>query len=721
MVSHSNTAVLRIDLAARLAAGERLLDETHAKRLLAEHGVPVPRGMTFVDEDELDAALAALSPPLVLKVMADDLAHKSDVGGVHLNLIDRQAVADAMRASADVPGRTAWLLEEMAPSGHEMVVGGVRHPRFGPMLLVGLGGTLVEVFDDVALGICPVSRGDCEAMLDTLTTAPLLAGVRGGAPLARGALVDLMLAVGGDDGLLVRHADKIAELDINPVIVSTEGACAVDALIRLEAPAAERASAPVTTLDALLKPRAVAIAGASATRPAQANQFIRNLRAYGYDGPMYAIHPSATEVDGLPAFPDFAALPEPVDYAYVSVAAARCPALLETAQGQVAFAQVMSGGFGEAGSSRALETELLDAAWRGRVRVLGPNCMGTHSPLGKLTYMSGVDPTPGTVSIVAQSGGLSSDILRRGAQRGLKFRSLVTVGNCADVGPAELSHALMDDDGTRVLGFYIEDARRGRTLFETLRANRGRKPVAILVGGITSQGSRAATSHTGALAGDARAWSALARQCGVALTYSLDEFLDVLLAMQQLAPREGRVTREVVLLGNGGGTSVLAADAFGHQQFNVSPLPDAAQAALEALDLPQGASVANPIDAPANAMARENGAVARRIVDGVFEHAFADAFVIHMNVPVILGYSHADILGQLMAATLENRAAGVSDAHVVLVLRSDGEPDIEALKADLRTRALDAGLPVYNELVDAARGLAGFSVYEKAALNQAGP
>lgn len=703
-----------IEPQAALRDGRTSLSEVEAKALLREVGVAVPRGGFVASTEALAQHLEGLKPPYVVKVVSSSILHKSDVGGVKLNLPDAAAVRAAMDATAELPGRDGWLVEEMADAGHELVVGGVRHPRFGPMLLVGLGGVLVEYLDDVALRICPITRADGYAMLAALKTAPLLDGVRGRAGVDKESIVDVLIALGGVDGLLLRHADAIVECDINPLIASAQGVVAVDARILLAEPQPERASARVTDLSALLQPRAVAVAGASTGGTAQANQYIRNLRAFGYAGTLYAIHPRATQIDGVAAYPDFAALPQPVDYAYVSVAAARCPALLRTAAGKVTFAQVMSGGFGDAGSDRALEHELLDAAASSGVRVLGPNCMGTHSPAGKLTYMSGVDPRLGGVSVIAQSGGLSTDVLRRGAQRGLKFRSLVTVGNCADIGPAELVEAFFDDPHTQVLGLYIEDARRGREMFTALRARRGTKPVAMLVGGMTAQGRRAAESHTGALAADSRAWEALATQCGVALAHTLDEFLDVMLAMQQLRPVAGRVSRNVVLFGNGGGTSVLAADAFGRVGLDVPALPEASRLALEALDLPLGTSVANPIDAPAMSLAREDGAVARRIVDGIFAHAHPDAFVIHMNVPVILGYSHADILGNVMDATVAAQARGATDAHVALVLRSDGEPEIERLKGEMRNRALEAGIPVYNELVDAARAIAGFAAFERA-------
>ena len=700
-------------LAAALARGDTALPEPDAKALLAAFGVPVPRGRLIESESELDAAIAVLSFPLVVKVVSPEVLHKSDAGGVRLDLRDVDAVRGALRDTAGLPGRTGWLVEEMAAPGVELMIGGSRHPRFGPMLAVGIGGVFVEYLDDVALGICPVTRDDAHTMLAGLRAGALLDGARGRAPVDREALVDAMLAVGGADGLLVRHAEAIAELDVNPLIAGPEGVCAVDARVLLDPLVPEPAREPVADLAPLLAPRAIAVAGASTGGKAQANQYIRNVRAFGFEGALYAVHPSASEVDGLPAYPGFDALPEIVDYAYVSVAAERCPALLAGAGGRVRFAQVMSGGFGEGGSDRGLEDALVDAAQAGGVRVVGPNCMGTHSPSGKVSYMSGVDPTPGHVSIVAQSGGLSTDILRRGARRGLAFRGLVTVGNCADVGPAELCEALIADDDTRVIGMYLEDPRRGRRLFEVLRDARAVKPVVLLVGGATEQGGRAARSHTGALAGDARAWQAFAEQTGAVLTGTLDEFLDVLLAMQVLAPRAAGATREVILLGNGGGTSVLAADAFARAGLVVPPSPPGLRAALEALGLPLGASVGNPIDIPANVLAREDGAIARRVADAIFAEARPDAFVVHVNVPVILGYRHADILGRLMDATVAAARAGTDGPHVVLVLRSDGEPEIEAMKAAMRSRALAAGIAVYGELNEAARALRGLAWHER--------
>ena len=167
---------------------------------------------------------------------------------------------------------------------------------------------------------------------------------------------------------------------------------------------------------------------------------------------------------------------------------------------------------------------------------------------GKLTYIGDADQEPGHVSIIAQSGGLSMDMLRRGRRLGVKYRAVVSVGNSADLGPAELIQWFLDDDDTQVVGLYLEDARRGRQLFDALQRARATKPVVLLVGGLTAEGARAAGSHTGALAGDARAWSALADQCGLVLTSDLDEFMRALLVLQTLVPRPEQPTRNVVLL-----------------------------------------------------------------------------------------------------------------------------------------------------------------------------
>ncbi len=681
-----------LDAARRTGAAQ--LDEAESKALLAEFGLEVPAGHRLAPDGEL--ALDGFRPPYALKLLSREIAHKSEVGGVRLDLPDVDAVRAALR---EMPAAEAYLVEEMAPRGLEMILGGLRHPRFGPLLLVGLGGLFVETMADVSLRIAPIERGDGEAMLAELRGASLLTGARGRPVLDREALIEAMLALGGADGVLLRHRNVISEVDINPIIVAERGARIVDAVVRLEDAPEETAIPPAPDLAPLLSPARVAVAGASARGVTHGNRYIRWLRDFGYAGEIVPIHPSAAEIEGLPAWPSLGAVPGRIDYAYVAVGAAQAPSVLRDAGGNVAFAQAMASGFEDDGGGA--QAELARAARAGGARMLGPNCLGVHAPRARLTYMAEAPAAAGGIAVLSQSGGLSMDMVRLGARKGLGFRAVVTMGNAADLGPAELLPRFLADPETTAIGLYLEDAPRGRAMFEALRAAGAAKPVVLLPGGVSGAGARAARSHTGAIAGDQRAWTALCRQTGTLRADSLDGFLDTLLLADRLSPG-ARPTRQVVLFGNGGGAGVLAVDALAAQGLEV---PRLGHPALAAIELPAGASLANPIDVPANALARDGGGLAERILAAVQAAGAPDALLVNLNMPVIMGYRELDLMGMLMDAIEATSAAG----HVVLVLRSDGTAAVEAEKRRLSARAATRGLPVLDSVEGAARALASFA------------
>jgi acyl-CoA synthetase (NDP forming) len=210
------------------------LDEQAGKSLLAEYGIAVPQSLTVKNAGEVDAAFTRLRAPVVVKIMSPDILHKSDAGGVKVGLKSAVEVKDAINAMAASPQIKAaridgYLIEEMAPAGQEIVIGGLRDPYFGPLVMVGLGGIFVEVLRDVSFRICPITRIDAEEMIDELKGAAILAGARGRKPASRAAIIDALLKIGGDNGLMMMHADDISEADINPMIVSEHAAVAVDA------------------------------------------------------------------------------------------------------------------------------------------------------------------------------------------------------------------------------------------------------------------------------------------------------------------------------------------------------------------------------------------------------------------------------------------------------------------------------------------------------------
>jgi acyl-CoA synthetase (NDP forming) len=192
---------------------------------------------------------------------------------------------------------------------------------------------------------------------------------------------------------------------------------------------------------------------------------------------------------------------------------------------------------------------------------------------------------------------------------------------------------------------------------------------------------------------------------------TLDEFLDALVVLQCLVPRAQPTTR-MVLFGNGGGTSVLGTDAFDRAGFSIAAFDGPTLSALEALELPAGSSVGNPIDVPAGALQQDEGRVAERIISAVSASGNADALVIHVNMTVILGFRHVDMLGNIIRAVMRVRESDKSGLHIALVLRSDGDAETDERKRSYRAQAMASGVPVFDELAQAASGFAALRLVE---------
>src|SRR5262245_47367216 len=270
---------------------------------------------------------------------------------------------------------------------------------------------------------------------------------------------------------------------------------------------------------------------------------------------------------------------------------------------------------------------------------------------------------------------------------------------------------------------YVESAGNGRRLFELLRAARARKPVVILKGGRTSLGRMAAASHTGSLAGDDRAWVALSRQTGCVLVETLDEDHDTLLTLQEHTTRPPRAPRRLVLFGDGGGASVLATDFFARCGFEVTPFDQPVLDALSALKLPPGTSITNPVDTPVGTLQQDDGGVAEKILEAIYGLARPQALVMHLNLSAFVGRTKTDVLGNLMEIVLKVQARYPGLAHFLLVLRADGEPQLETRKREFRVRAAALGIPVYDELDNAARALRALAAHERFVVSRgaAGP
>ena len=712
-------------IAEALAGGRHSLDEVAAKQVIASFGIPVPHSGIAHDADDAAAKAAELTAPLAVKVISPAILHKSDVGGVRLGLAGPEEVRSAVGEMSRLPGIRdhqidGWLVEEMGPKGQELVIGAVRDPQFGPMVMVGLGGIFVEIMGDVAFRLCPIERGEAEDMIASLKAARMFDGARGREPIDRAAVVAALLAVGGRSGLMANF-ESVAELDINPILVGRSGLMAVDARIILEPkdkPAAPvRPAAGASALERfkpLFEPRTVAVLGASARGSnTLANTFIRRLKAFGYRGTIYPIHPEAGEVEGLAAHKSLGETPEPVDYAFIAIGAGRIGAALAEARGRVGIAQVVSSGFAEVDGGQAIERDLVSKARAAGVRVIGPNCLGSYSPRGGLTFSEDAPSDPGATGLISQSGGLTTNMIRRGSLKGIRFSGAVSVGNCADVVPSELLEYYLADPYTKAIGCYLEDIKDGRAFFELLRSPLASKPVVLLRGGRSPQGRLAAQSHTGALAGDGRAWAALALQTPTVEVTTLDEFLDTLLALQELQLRPSRPTRRVVMFGNGGGSSVLGADVLAAQGLDVSPFQGEIRKRLEALELPPGSSVVNPIDTPVATLQQQGGKVAHHILDLIYELGQPDAIALHLNMSSFSGRGGVDPVDGIFEFVAEAMAAHPAVAHVLMAFRTDGDPVLEDRKRRYLETARRIHVPLFGEIPELAKALGAVAHLER--------
>ena len=693
--------------------GRLIVPEPYVKEWLTSFGIGVPRGVsvTAAEADRLPSTPlirdAGLHEPLVLKAWGGGLVHKTDAGAVQLGLgrSDLTTAVEGMRARLAHIGITpeGFLVEEQHPGGVELIVGGVQHDEVGPLLLLGVGGTLTEIIDESILRLVPVSRRDVEEMLDGLAGAALLRGTRGGTAADREALVRLLLAIGGRDGVIQNLGGALAEFECNPVVATADGVTALDARLLLqEFPRLSSQPASTTDFSRLFAPRRIAVAGASTSRSGFGNRFLAAYRAAGWTANLYAIHPKADEIDGVTAVPSVRDIPRGVDYLLAAVPAAGCAELIRQSAGQASFVHVISGGFGEVGAAGgALEADLVAAAGETDVRLLGPNCMGVYSPQGRQTFQLGAAMVPGTVSVLSQSGGLTGDIVQAGQRAGLRFARVASLGNAADVTPGELLHWLVDDSETQVVGLYLEGLRGGTRLVAALRRIAGRKPVVLLVGGQSDQGNAAVSSHTGAMATDNRVWQALSAAGGATVVRTLEDLVAALVHLQRWSGFvvDEAARPEVLVVGAGGGASVLAADACDRAGLRLAGVAPQIQADLRKRGYGAGTSIANPIEIPIGPAASPD-AFADVLTPILTAQPVAD-LLLHINVAAYYGYGPGDV------------------TPLVELVRRLGQADLGASRGALVLRNLSVARGAdADRVTDAcsAAGLPWFSTFDSAAI-----
>ncbi|MDZ7728609.1 MAG: CoA-binding protein [Dehalococcoidia bacterium] len=357
------------------------------------------------------------------------------------------------------------------------------------------------------------------------------------------------------------------------------------------------------SLDVFFAPRSIAVVGASEQPGSVGYAVLKNLRYSrmdgddrdeGFDGPVYAVNPHGGEILGKAVYRDVASIGEPVDLLVVAIPPASIPGVLDEAGAAgVKGAIVISAGFGEMGEEgRALQDQVAETAARHGIRVVGPNCLGVIRPPRLNASFATQTPPAGAVGLLSQSGALVTGIISQTVQEKFGLSAAVSLGAKADVDDDDMLRWLAKDDATRAIALYVEAFKEPRSFFEVAREVSREKPVVAIKGGLTAAGAKAASSHTGSLAGSGAAYQAAFAQCGVLQAPASSEFMGWAHTLACQPPAPGP---RIAILTNAGGPGVLAADYGVRLGLEMAELSQETRGALDRV-LPAVWSRNNPID-----------------------------------------------------------------------------------------------------------------------------
>lgn len=595
-------AKVRQILDAARAAGRDALTAPEGKQICDAYGIAVPGEGVAGSAAEAAKLAAGMGFPVVMKIVSPDILHKTEAGGVIVGVSTAEAATQAYdtiinnakkyKADAQILG---VQVQQMLKGGQEVIIGAVTDGSFGKMVAFGLGGVLVEVLKDITFRLAPATREDALSMLDGIQAAEMLKGVRGGDPVDREKLASLIVAV----SQLVSDFPEISEMDLNPVFATKNSAIAADVRIVVDfnqKPARHRPAEAdvVKSMNRIMKPQAVAVIGASDEAGKIGNSVMKNLINGGYKGAIYPIHPKAAEIMGMKAYKSVKDVPGEIDTAVFAIPAKLVAgALTECGEKGIAGAVLIPSGFAETGNHEGQE-ELVAIGRKYNIRMMGPNIYGFYYTPANLcaTFCTAYD-VKGSTALSSQSGGIGMAIIGFSRSAKMGVSAIVGLGNKSDIDEDDLLLFFEQDDNTKVIAQHCEDLKDGRAFAEVAKRVSKKKPVIVLKAGRTSAGAAAASSHTGALAGNDKVYEDVLRQSGVIRARSLRQMLDFARGVPILPTPKGE---NVVIITGAGGSGVLLSDACVDNGLKLlKPMPADLDAAFRKFIPPFGAA-GNPVD-----------------------------------------------------------------------------------------------------------------------------
>ncbi len=599
-MAHSKDAVRKI-LDAVKADKRTSLTAPEGKLVCDAYGIPVPKEGVATSAAEAAKIASAMGFPVVMKIVSPDILHKTEAGGV---VVGVKTAADAEKSYADILANAKKYkadakiegiqVQQMLLGGQEVIIGAVTDGSFGKLVAFGLGGVLVEVLKDITFRLAPATKQDALSMLDGIQAHEMLKGVRGSEPANRDAIADIIVNV----SQLITDFPEISEMDLNPVFATKSNAIAAD--VRIVVDFAPKPPRPrpnhddiVRQMNRIMKPKAVAVIGASAENGKIGNSVMKNLINGGYKGEIYPIHPKADEILGKKVYKSVKDIPGEVDIAVFAIPASLVAgALVECGEKKVVGAILIPSGYAETGNVKGQE-ELQAIGQKYGIRLMGPNIYGfyyTHANLCA-TFCTAYD-IKGSAALSSQSGGIGMAIIGFSRSAKMGVSAIVGLGNKSDIDEDDLLTFFEQDDNTQIIAQHCEDLKDGRAFAEVAKRVSRKKPVVVLKAGRTSAGAKAASSHTGALAGNDKIYEDVFNQSGVIRARSLREMLDFARGIPVLPTPKGE---NVVIITGAGGSGVLLSDACIDNKLSLMTIPPDLDAAFRKFIPPFGAA-GNPID-----------------------------------------------------------------------------------------------------------------------------
>lgn len=599
-MSNSKDAVRKIlDL---VKADKRTsLTAPEGKLVCDAYGIPVPKEGVAKSAGEAARIATDMGFPVVMKIVSPDILHKTEAGGVMVgvktaadvekNYATILANARKYKSDAKIEG---IQVQQMLLGGQEVIVGAVTDGSFGKLVAFGLGGVLVEVLKDITFRLAPATKQDALSMLDGIQAHEMLKGVRGSDPANRDAIADIIVNV----SRLITDFPEIAEMDLNPVFATRTSATAAD--VRIVVDFAPKPPRPrpnhddiVRQMNRIMKPKSVAVIGASSENGKIGNSVMKNLINGGYKGEIYPIHPKADEILGKKVYKSVKDIPGEVDIAVFAIPASLVAgALIECGEKKVVGAILIPSGYAETGNIKGQE-EIQAIGQKYGIRLMGPNIYGFYYTPANLcaTFCTAYD-VKGSAALSSQSGGIGMAIIGFSRSAKMGVSAIVGLGNKSDIDEDDLLTFFEQDDNTQIIAQHCEDLKDGRAFAEVAKRVSKKKPIVVLKAGRTSAGAKAASSHTGALAGNDKIYEDVFNQSGVIRARSLRDMLEFARGIPVLPTPKGE---NVVIITGAGGSGVLLSDACIDNKLSLMTIPPDLDAAFRKFIPPFGAA-GNPVD-----------------------------------------------------------------------------------------------------------------------------